>query len=239
MSEMAAARCRPVRSTQLLRALLMVACSTRVFAFSCSRSFILKPAVSSLSSAAACPVSTASTNDHSIGYPVLVQPYAPVFTPLRIVRRTESGRHGSVLCSSDSSAQLLSSVAEIVLRSRLRSPTRVAVEVQSTLPELLSGSVRGVRVWGRDWCTPLRLSCRSLDVRVGSTAIDGTALFATRRILLQKPAMGDTANLRTRVSDWHASWAMSDLLLWLGSSLQVVGCSMFCRAKWCLISHAY
>lgn len=83
---------------------------------------------------------------------------------------------------------LLSKVAELVLRAKLRDAGSVDVDVEA--PSLLSGRVDRVRVRGQRWCTPLSLSCRSLDLSVRSTAIDFGALIGRQRIELIKPALG-------------------------------------------------
>ena len=98
--------------------------------------------------------------------------------------------------------ELLSKVAEIVLRARLRECGAVQVQVKDT-GGLLFGSVEGVRVSGRRWSTPLKLSCRSLDVSVGRTAIDFGALAAKQRIVLQRPSTGK-AEISFTADDWDS-----------------------------------
>ena len=99
-------------------------------------------------------------------------------------------------------AVLLSSVAKLVLRSRLRELQSVDVQVRAGPAAILGGGVDGVRVSGRGWCTPMMLSCRMLDVNVGRTAIDVPSLVSTRRILLQRPAEGE-AKMRFSGADWQ------------------------------------
>jgi hypothetical protein len=97
---------------------------------------------------------------------------------------------------------LISAVAEGVLWGRLRKAEKVDVQVESGSPiELLGGAVRGVRIRGISWSTPLQLSCRSLDVSVGSAAVDVNALFTKRIISLQRPATG-SATIRFSARDW-------------------------------------
>ena len=98
-------------------------------------------------------------------------------------------------------ASLLSSVASLVLRSRLQRMESVDVDVQAAPGSLLSGCVDAVTVSGRGWCTPLNLSCASLRVTVGRTAIDLGGLVSTRQILLQQPAIGD-AQMAFSAPDW-------------------------------------
>lgn len=108
---------------------------------------------------------------------------------------------GEALLAPPDPAVLLSGVAKLVLKSRLRELQSVDVKVQATPAAILGGGVDGVRVTGRGWCTPLRLSCRMLDVRVGRTSIDVPALVGSRRILLRRAARGD-ATMRFSSADW-------------------------------------
>ena len=98
-------------------------------------------------------------------------------------------------------SQVLSSVAELILRARLRECESCDIAVSASPAALLGGSVDAVRVRGDRWCTPMRLSCRALDVQVGATAIDFAALTTKRRILLRRPATG-TASIRFTAVDW-------------------------------------
>jgi len=99
---------------------------------------------------------------------------------------------------------LISTIAEAVLWGRLREAQRVEVTVDTGSPlALLGGAVQGVRIRGAGWCTPLQLSCRSLDVSVGRTAVDVGALVTKRAILLQWPATGD-ATICFSAKDWSS-----------------------------------
>lgn len=99
--------------------------------------------------------------------------------------------------------RLLSQVAELVLRARLRQCDSCEIDVKADPASVLAGGVNGVTVRGRNWCTPMQLSCRSLDVDVGSTAIDLVALTTKQRILLKQPAEGAAA-IRFSASDWDS-----------------------------------
>lgn len=108
----------------------------------------------------------------------------------------------SLLQPPDPSA-LLSTVATLVLQARLREAGSIDVCVDATPTSLLSGGVDGVRVRGRGWCTPLRLSCSALDMDVGATAIDPSALLTQRKIVLKRPALG-RAQIHFRDADWDS-----------------------------------
>ena len=96
---------------------------------------------------------------------------------------------------------LLATVAKLVLQARLREAGSVDVDVKASPASLLSGGIDGVRVCGRRWCTPMRLSCSGLRMDVGATAIDQSALMSERRIALKKPALG-SAIIEFTESDW-------------------------------------
>ena len=96
---------------------------------------------------------------------------------------------------------LLATTAELILRAKLRKAAAVKVDVDGSGPELIGGAVRGVRVRGSDWNTPMSLSCRTLDVSVGRASIDFPALATQQRILLKQPALGSAA-IRFSAADW-------------------------------------
>jgi len=104
--------------------------------------------------------------------------------------------------SGDLISQTLSAVAKLVLQSRLQELHSVNVQVKASPLSILSGGVDGVRVRGKKWCTPMKLSCRELDVTVGRTAIDVPALITARRIVIQNAAIGD-ANMIFSGADWQ------------------------------------
>ncbi|KAL1520437.1 hypothetical protein AB1Y20_022019 [Prymnesium parvum] len=97
--------------------------------------------------------------------------------------------------------RLIAHAAELVLRSKLRECGAVAVHVDGRPSDLLQGRVFGVRVAGRSWCTPQRLSCRSLEVEVGRTSLDLPQLVQTARIQLREPALG-AARVLFSPRDW-------------------------------------
>ena len=97
-------------------------------------------------------------------------------------------------------SRLLSQVAEFILRARLRECGSCDIEASADAASILAGGVKSVRIKGQRWCTPMRLSCRELDIAVGATSVDFPAL-ASRRILLKKPALGD-ATISFTAADW-------------------------------------
>lgn len=99
-------------------------------------------------------------------------------------------------------SNLLSRTAEVILRARLRTANSVQVTVDAKPEELLGGGFRGVRVVGAAWCTPMRLSCRALDVSVGRASIDFGSLVSKQRIFMQTAARGEA-----RIAFDDADWA--------------------------------
>ena len=96
--------------------------------------------------------------------------------------------------------ELLSKVAEFVLRAKLRECSEINVSVKDG-GGMLFGSVEGVSVQGRGWSSAQRLSCRTLDMQVGKTVIDFSALATQRKIVMQKPSIG-AADMTFTAADW-------------------------------------
>ena len=86
-------------------------------------------------------------------------------------------------------ARLLSYVAEVGLKLKLKSHGVVQVTIDSTPAELLRGSVQGVTVSGTLWASPFLLTCRTIEATVGETSVALDAL-ARGQIDLKQPALG-------------------------------------------------
>ena len=95
---------------------------------------------------------------------------------------------------------LLARAAELVLRARLSERDEVRVQVSGG-SRMLSGGVEAVSVHGTRWCTPLRLSCRRIDLSVGRTDVDLPSLVSRQRIVLRRPAEG-SASIFFSARDW-------------------------------------
>ena len=98
---------------------------------------------------------------------------------------------------------VLAKIAELVLRARLKEASLVQVTVDGGTSDLLEGTaeVGSVSVSGRGWCTPLQLSCRSLQLTVGQTAVDLKELLGRQQITLLRPAIG-SATMHFTAADW-------------------------------------
>lgn len=91
----------------------------------------------------------------------------------------------------DLSGELLSAAATFALQTNLRSATSIDAAVDCTVPGLLTGQVDGVVITGREWVSRKNLTCSSLRFKVGTVAIDQTALIAERVVKLKSVPTGD------------------------------------------------
>jgi len=90
----------------------------------------------------------------------------------------------------DVSGELISNVASFALKQRLAKYDEVHTSVECSFQELLQGQVESVQIRGRCWSSPLDLTCRDLDFRVGQVKIDTAALMRQRAVVLQTPPTG-------------------------------------------------
>lgn len=129
-------------------------------------------------------------------------------------------------------SKLLADAAEFILRRRLKEVITVDVSVDAEPAQMLGGAVQGVNIRGNGWCTPLRLSCRSLDLSVGETAIDFAALLSKQQILLKRPALG-SADISFSAEDWGCFLVHPRLKDWLAERREATGAPAitFVRAK--------
>jgi len=103
----------------------------------------------------------------------------------------------------DLSTELVSEVATFALKTRLKSYERVSTRVQCSPFGLLTGGVDGVQLDGTGWCSPLGLSCRSIECSTGAVQIDTAAVLTQQAIVLRTPPRGD-ATVRFNEQDFAA-----------------------------------
>lgn len=60
----------------------------------------------------------------------------------------------------------------------------------SSAGELLGGRFGGMSVTGQDWCTPLQLSARTIEVSVGELQVDASSLLFQQRVALRNIPRG-------------------------------------------------
>jgi hypothetical protein len=97
-------------------------------------------------------------------------------------------------------ADLLEAAIEFALRQRLREHESIAVRAECDFQGLAGGVFRGLRVLGAGWRTPLELTARSLDVRVGTLHLDYLALLTQRRLALNAHAPHPTGEATLTLS---------------------------------------
>ncbi|KXZ56410.1 hypothetical protein GPECTOR_1g365 [Gonium pectorale] len=87
-------------------------------------------------------------------------------------------------------AAAVETIAAAALRARLRSHSKVAVQISASGWDLLSGRIEGAKVEGRMWESPLGLTAQVLDVQVGRVELDLPAVFSQQRIVLRNVPVG-------------------------------------------------
>jgi len=64
------------------------------------------------------------------------------------------------------------------------------IHAKALVPGLLTGTVDGVVISGKDWASRLNLTCSTLRFKVGSVAIDPGALVTERLVKLRSVPTG-------------------------------------------------
>jgi len=90
----------------------------------------------------------------------------------------------------DPSALVVEQVAAFAIKSKLRSYSAVHFDVECTALGLIAGKVDGAGMTGYGWESPLGLSARLLQMRVGGTSLDYPGVLAQQRIVLTTQPLG-------------------------------------------------
>lgn len=86
---------------------------------------------------------------------------------------------------------LISNLAVVALKLRLASHTQVQCNVQSSSKQLLlQQSIGPVSVRGRDWSSPLGLTCKAIQADVNTCMLDMNSVLTKRKLILLEPAKG-------------------------------------------------
>ncbi len=86
---------------------------------------------------------------------------------------------------------LISNLAVIALKLRLSSQTSVQCKVNSSSRDiLLKQSIGPVSVKGRDWSSPLGLTCKAIQADVDTCMLDMNSVVSKRKLILLEPAKG-------------------------------------------------
>lgn len=121
--------------------------------------------------------------------PSTYQPLAKETKSASVRQRSSST---SVLSASNSqsfdlSSGLISSLAVIALKARLRAQTSVECDVTAKSQGLLFGRVGPVTVKGRGWQSGLGLTCRAIEATVDVCELDKARVVVDRKLVLQQP----------------------------------------------------
>ena len=89
-------------------------------------------------------------------------------------------------------SSLISNLAIIALKLRLAKHSGVACDVSASSSNLLLKSTVGpVTVQGRNWESPLGLTCRNLKATVNVCTLDWNSVMKKRKLKLVEPAVGE------------------------------------------------
>ena len=89
--------------------------------------------------------------------------------------------------SSSVSSNLISRLACMALKRRLRSHTQVSCDVSADSNNLFHGRVGPVTVKGRGWQSPLGLTCKALEATVGECKLDMGRVISSQKLVLTTP----------------------------------------------------
>lgn len=89
-------------------------------------------------------------------------------------------------------SNLISNLAEVALKLRLRDQTGVKCDVSASSSDLLlKGRVGPVTVRGRGWQSKLGLTCRAIEATVDTCELDVGRVLSNRKLRLTTPAQGN------------------------------------------------
>ena len=92
--------------------------------------------------------------------------------------------------SSGVTSTLISQLAVMALKLRLKNHSGVKCDVQSSVGSLLRSSIGPVSVKGKDWASPLGLTCRYIEANVDRCQLDMNSVVSKRKLILVEPAIG-------------------------------------------------
>jgi len=92
---------------------------------------------------------------------------------------------------SGTTSSLISNLAIIALKLRLAQHSGVACEVNASSSNIIfNGTIGPVSVKGRNWRSPLGLTCRAIEANVDQCTLDMESVIKKRKLLLTEPAIG-------------------------------------------------
>lgn len=87
-------------------------------------------------------------------------------------------------------SNLISQLAVVAIKSRLKSQTSVDCDVSFNPMDILQGQVGPVTVSGKGWQSYRGLTCRAIQANVEQCTLDAPKILSTRKLLLTAPARG-------------------------------------------------
>mmetsp|Transcript_34689 Transcript_34689/g.80219 ORF Transcript_34689/g.80219 Transcript_34689/m.80219 type:complete len:321 (-) Transcript_34689:330-1292(-) len=87
-------------------------------------------------------------------------------------------------------SSLISALAITAVRLRLSPTASVSCDVTASPTGLIGGRVDGVIVSGKNWRSPLNLTCRLIEASVKDVLIDYSSVVTRQKLLLRVPARG-------------------------------------------------
>ena len=123
----------------------------------------------------------------------IVVPGKSFTVPSLSSHRTSSQLHvsSSILTEGAVTSGLISNLAELALKVRLKGQTGVKCDVSANSFDLLfKGRVGPVTVKGRGWQSQLGLSCRTIEATVDTCELDVGRILNNRKLVLTTPARG-------------------------------------------------
>mmetsp|Transcript_26815 Transcript_26815/g.67453 ORF Transcript_26815/g.67453 Transcript_26815/m.67453 type:complete len:298 (-) Transcript_26815:76-969(-) len=148
-----------------------------------------------------CSASPVSYSVSTPGYTsqrALRPPVSPL--PSRPAPRKRRTR-GGVTVLADMSGRVLEGIANLALRSQLRSFNAIDVKVDASTSGVMQGALTGAVVRGIGWESPLGLSARLLEVKVGTAEVDIARTLQTQNIQLSNVPTG-TGRVRFTEADF-------------------------------------
>jgi hypothetical protein len=109
-------------------------------------------------------------------------------------RRSATQLRSSSSFQSDGgvSSGLISNLAELALKLRLKGQTGVKFDVSANPSDLLlKGRVGPVTVKGRGWQSQLGLSCRAIEATIDTCELDIGRIMSNQKLVLTTPAKGE------------------------------------------------
>ena len=92
--------------------------------------------------------------------------------------------------STGVTSTLISQMAVVALKLRLKKHSGVKCDVQSSVGNLLKSAIGPVSVKGKDWASPLGLTCRYIEANVDRCQLDMNSVLSKRKLILVEPAIG-------------------------------------------------